>query len=127
MFARRFTATVSRPRRSIDKLARGGNARNLASTCRAFHWKMSIKNDEVERVFGNALVRMRRSRICLASSSPPARKSLRLGEEKPIHLEPDRAANIFRRHAEGRTDRDGRHSDPGFAWNDVPGRSRGSA
>src|SRR5204863_1315450 len=41
MFARRFTATVSRPRRSIDKLARGGNARNLASICRAFHWKRS--------------------------------------------------------------------------------------
>src|SRR5437763_2238262 len=48
-----------------------------------FTGRCALRNDEVERVLRNALVRMGRSRICLASSS-----------EKPIHLEPDCGANI---------------------------------
>ena len=35
--------------------------------------------------------------------------------------------NIFRGHAERRTDRDGGDRDPGFAGDDVPGRPRRSA
>src|SRR5207249_7059475 len=96
-FAQPSIAIVSRLPRNIAKLARGGNVRNSANTCRASRSKTSARLASIR------------------SGTTPAR------------LRDPRFADIFRGHAEGRTDRDGGDCDPGFAGDDVPGRPRRSA
>src|SRR5437879_2211187 len=93
-FAQPFIAIVSRLPRNIAKLARGGNVRNSANTCRASRSKTSARTASIR------------------SGTTPARLM-----DAPF-------VDIFRGDAEGRTDHDGRDRDPGFAGDDVPGRSR---
>ena len=99
--ARHFIGTGSRRSRNIDKPARGGNGRSSANICQAFRSKTCS-----------------RSTYFVAAISGGPRRS-----EIAATVEATPLADIFRRDAEGRTDRDGRHRDPGPAGDDVQGRS----